>query len=358
MVRISDTEAVGEALGATLRAHAEDAPSAAPLLDAVLGRVSRRSRLRRRAAVTGVAGAVALSAVAAVLLTPSRPRPGIAAPAPAAGGQLWNYRGLEFTAPREWPLNKLGCGGRPVQDTVATRAFGTTFCLDMRETPVVQYARFAAAESLVVPNGHPVTVDGVHGTLGSERTAEGMTHEVLSLPGVDGAVEVRTRTAALAASIIASVHVEDAAPHGCASRVPTLLPTSPSTPGAAARLVPGTPSGAVLCNYLQGRLEHWTVLDNGQLRKLAAQLNGLQPGLKRLSNPVDSMCELSGVAGYTLHFSYPSGPPLAVTVRLSGCDRLGADNGVRTGGLTHAFGKSFISAADPQYGGGVAQDFQ
>lgn len=346
-------------LGEVLRSRAEDAPSAAPLLGSVHARVSERARSRRRYGLVGVAAAVVVTAGASVLAVPGLGGGSAAPGRPGSSSDLgavlaWNYHGLQVDAPKAWAVNATHCG-TPVRDTVMTGGTGADLCLDLAP-PRVQHVAFGAPTEFVMPSAHhAVSVSGRPGVLGSELLPNGSTREVLALPGLRAAVEVETDSPALAGSIVASARLVTSDRNGCASAAYPLSPAAaPSRPGAAQSLVPGKPDGAVLCFYGGGGLEHSTVLDPGRVAELVTLLNGLRPGLASGAVQSPDMCTLQQGSGYVVRLSYPTGPGLDVHLRLAGCTRLGADDGVRTGRLTQDFGETFFKDLDPLYGGELA----
>jgi hypothetical protein len=354
----SDVEAV---LSDALRAHAALAPPAGTLLEAVAAKEIRRRAARRRTALVGAAGVVAAATVSGAVLAGvgaggGRARPAVAAATARATG-VWNFHGLEVRVPRDWAVNAVECGS-PVRDTVIVDQGPVAACASVHP-PVVQSVELANAPAgAAAPAGsRAVVVDGRPGRLTSGRLPGGLTHETLVVPGLDVSVDVRTTTAGLAAQIIASARVTAVDGNGCASAVDTLRPGGPpQREDSEAQLVPGRPTAAVLCHYTDGRLGHSTRLTDARLTALLPLVNGLRPGLKHSGSDTADWCAAEARDGYVLRFSYATGRPLEVFLRLTGCDRLGADNGARTGGLTVAFGASFTPEFDPGYGSVAAGD--
>jgi hypothetical protein len=267
------------------------------------------------------------------------------------GMRAWSFHGLQVRVPQRWAVNDLGCG-EPMKATVVIDPGMIPLC-KLGTPPVVDFVRLSPASGVTLPPGHhPVTIGGQRGTLGSERLRNGMTRDVLVLPGLDASVEAETRNPALAAAVIASAQVVSADVNGCPSRVAHLHPAgSPGRPGAAGRLVPGHPAEASICHYSGNQLGHSTLVSGNRLHLLITQLNALRPGLKSSNDMVRDMCPQLDQEGYILRFFYREGPPLDVFVHLSSCDHLGADSGARTGGFTQAFAATFFERIDPGFGG-------
>lgn len=356
----SHVEAV---LSDALHAHAALAPPAATLLEAVAAKEIRRRAARRRTALVGAAGVAVAATVSGVVLAGvgagggARP---VAARSDSGQARAYNFHGLEVSVPQSWSVNALRCGV-PSADTVVMDRLGTeTGCavLKARVVQSVTFVNYPARGGTRTPApGRAVAVDGLAGRLVSGRLPNGLTDETLIVPALEVSVEVQTRTPGLAGQIIASARHAAVDTNGCGSRVAALRPSGPpQRDGAQARLVPGRPTSVTLCRYTGGRLGHSTRFTAQQLTALLPLVNGLHPGLKRSTSVPAQWCTTQGLDGYLLRFGYASGPPLEVFVRLNGCDRLGADNGARTGGLTAVFGQDFVRRFDAVYGSVVAGD--
>ncbi|WP_433887858.1 hypothetical protein [Streptomyces sp. CA-111067] len=355
---------VEDVLSETLHAHAELAPPASSLLDAVAARAARRRIVRRRAALLGVVTAVVVAGGTGAFVAADRgghggPDATTAERVTHLAGQsarAWNFQGLEVDAPENWAMNATECGS-PLKDTVVVDQGATTACA-MTGPQRFQSVTFdtlkgssAGSEAKRSTATRKVVISGRPGTVATQRATAGLTREILTVPGLDASVDVQTKSPTLTAAIIASARFAAVDGNGCASSVTSLRPGGPpDRAGAADRLVPGAPTGAVLCHYSDNRLGHSTRLSDGRLGELRSLLNGLSPGLKRSGGEGD-WCADDARDGYLVVFSYPSGPPLKVFLHFDGCDRLGADSGARTGGLTGGFAEGFYERIEPGFGG-------
>jgi len=113
-----------------------------------------------------------------------------------------------------------------------------------------------------------------------------------------------------------------------ASRCPGSEPNSQATskrPGAGGTLVPHTPDAVLICRYNglpqpAGKIAGFTLtgaqaLSAAQAVTLASRFDALKPYvLDKVYN-----CPLDSGSQAILHFSYPSGDGVTVTVHLSGC---------------------------------------
>ncbi|MBM9506206.1 hypothetical protein [Actinacidiphila acididurans] len=360
--------AVGAVLTEALRSHAEHAPSAATLLDALSAKAARRRAGRRRGAVLAVTAAVVAAVGAGFVVAETSGHGGrhgtTAAHTGADTMRTWTYHGLQVKAPSGWGVNALRCG-TPVKDTVVIDQGPTAACAIKLPGPMPQTVTFGTLGKRADPSARKVTVDGRPATVHTERMPDGLFRTTLTVPSLDAFVDVRTRSRALTAAVIASARIVSVDTNGCAAHVDALRPGgAPQRSGAAAHLVPGLPSGATVCHYEDHRLAHSTRLTGSRLTELLDQLAALRPGLKPADprpNPkqppsvtLGSCFDQADRDGYLLRFTYPSGPALDVYAHFDGCIRLGADNGARTGGLTPAFGDSFFGKVDPGFGGVVA----
>lgn len=211
MNELKDPDDLGIMLRQTLRAREADAPGSSGLLADVRAGISRRARARRRLAALGAVAAVVAAGTSAALLTSlagsRNPPPALAAGTPhdlvVNGMRAWSFHGLQVRVPQAWPVNALMCG-TPVKTTVEVDPGGIPRCR-ITEPPVVETVLLGTPQQVSVPpSHHQVTVGGQRGTLGIRRLPDGLTSEVLVLPGISAAAEADIRAPALAAAIIAS----------------------------------------------------------------------------------------------------------------------------------------------------------
>jgi hypothetical protein len=352
----NEAEDLGNLLRQTLRRREADAPASTKLLAGVRAGAERRTRARRRLAMVGGATAVLAIALSETLVSsltgpghsapPASPRRAAAGPHDLVvnGMRAWSFHGLQLRAPQAWAINGLQCG-TPVMDTVVLDPITIPGCL-LAHPPAVQTLTLGVSQAVTLPpSHHPVTVSGQRGILGTQHLSNGLTREVLVLPGISAAAEAETSDPALALAIIASARIVKVDANGCSSRASTLRPARPGRPGAAEQLVPGDPTQVAVCHYSGHLLAHSFLVPATQVRVLARRLNALKPGLRKAQG-VSNRCQLPGNDAYILRFFYSSAAPLNVVLRIVGCNDLGADNGARTGGLTIGFGSLFTGQID------------
>ena len=318
----------------------------------VAARVAQRRRRRRRGrrlALTGLATALLVGAGAGALVLQDDSADVAtqeAPPDPTAGWQIVSFHGVELRVPGDWPIGAIECG-TPVGDTVIIDLSAVNSCLHPApEEPVtvvwIDEIGSGLRDEAQALASEDVVVDGIPGRRGRgilpDRNAR---VDVLVIPDRDVAIVIESEDLALAAQILDSVRIREVDQHGCpTSSEPRTAPPTPSSAGAADKLVPGAPVRVIQCRYQGGWLERSAPPRAGdQLAGLVSLLNGLPEGVSLppagsgwdgSCPPGQDGCQMSIPQGYVLTFEYDDHDPVVVDVRVAPPGDLRATNGLRS----------------------------
>lgn len=270
--------------------------------------------------------------------------------------QLVSSGGLEIAVPRSWRLNDENCG-TPLGDTVLFEDSGEAVPLCLVKEPagltVVNfepdaYLRQLAWSKAARHQVHLGSSSGVEGWVPATRSTPPLL--VLTVAAVPTIIAIESPVAARAASLMATVRVVRADDNGCLSHVVSLEPSARAArPGAAAFLVPGSPTTASICSYSADWLGTSTRVSASSLPALISVMNALPEGSDQLDNAGSlrsrANCTREVEQFVVVRFSYVSGPPDVVYMHADGCSpasgpalipNLSASNGLRSGRLDYA----------------------
>ena len=315
-----------------LSVHAGDAPGGTDLLDSLRARTPRR-RYQWAVVATAAAAVVGLIVGLAIALPKSHhaagpldtPRLVTPSPQPSPlvppGMQPVSYHGVEVFVPARWKINAYGCGFQARQDTVIIPEGAAAACLQspppgaLTVVRMYQFSMQSIAQQEARLATEPVIIDG-YPALRGYRVSPWPYFEpkyplaILYLPAQDVVVMVSSPNKQTALALLNSAHVVKVDARGCVSHVTPFVP--PTAAGTSAPMVPGQPTGAVICRYLDNWLFRSAAASNSQLAELVRMLNS--PGKDYKDCASDNRNHL------VTFFTYQSHRTVTVTTSGFGCN--------------------------------------
>lgn len=329
---------------AALEEHAQAAPSANGLGDAVRLRLRRRRRVERSAATIGLVAAVAAATVVPLELTTTNRNSVAVGATPTsavpAGTQPVSFHGVEVFVPQAWTINDTRCGTAQHDTAIIEDDGSPTPTCATRQPPGLTVVRITDTNT---PMGRaratvaqqPTTVDGKPARYGTGVPAgQQATLNVLVLQAPGVVISVESPDSAAARNILESARIVATDSFGCRAAVTTLVPSERGDQSAGAgTLVAGHPTSASICRYSGDRLARSAAVQPSLIPGLVDMLNGLPTGVTQPSPGYSedrAACASDAQRGFVIRFSYPTRPPAEIYVHIGGCDGLSASNGTRT----------------------------
>lgn len=322
----------------TVSSSVESAVRAEPvdgvlLLQRVNAAGTRRSGRRwwsAAAVVTSAAAVLAVALVAPSLLGNGASQQLATEPTEVPPGQrAVSWHGVQVFVPAGWKLYDLRCH-EPQSSTVVVPGFrndcGSSY------VPGLTVVEFHAGSD-PAPGSRSVEVSGQRGHRGTEPLEEEPgVRAVLALPDLDVTVSVRSTEEAIAQAMLDTVQVVDEDVNGCLTRLAGTAPPEPDVPGAAERVIPGTPTRVSLCEYGDLRLEHSGTLNPQEVQALQEVLDAAPEGTspsRSGSSVSPDLCPEYDRAPMVIQAEYADGSRLQVFTRLNSCTGPDPDNGAR-----------------------------
>lgn len=301
------------------------------LLQRVRAQRQSRQRLRTAAAVLTSAATVAAVSLAGPFLNgaqDTQPAPPASA-LPPAGQQAVSWHGVQVFVPEAWQLHDLRCH-EPQSDTVIVPGQRDDCLLTpVPGLTVVEFGPDVGEHS----DGQPVAISGFQGRrMKAPLTHEDGTREVLVLPELDVTVSVRSPDPERARTILDTAQVVEVDAKGCPSELPGTTPPEPTVPGAGDRVLPGTPSRLVMCQYGDLRFERSDDVPGDAVQQFQAALDAAPVGTSpsRVGVSVSAeLCPEYDRSPTVLIASYPDGGRLQIFTRLNSCTGPDPNNGAR-----------------------------
>lgn len=230
-----------------------------------------------------------------------------ASPAPA-GMQSGSLRGVVVDVPSEWSRNGLQCG-TPTRDTLLVELTGTVTpaCLISGPPQHLSVVWLGTFTRPVLDNGtlgeatipsdaaidsyDDTTIDGEHVKETTQRTDDGRTLRLLLFLERGVYVSAASADPSVVEAAVDSLQARDTDPTtDCIVHTHAYDDGRPGNAQSGNQIVPGTPSWAAGCVYVDGWLEGSKVVTGDALNALVAALRTAPPTTDQRA-PEDTNCE-------------------------------------------------------------------
>ena len=202
-------------------------------------------------------------------------------------------RGVGADAPAGWKRDATQCG-TPMHDTLVVDYTGeaTPACLvasPPTDVSVIEMATGTASDTATYDE--TATIDGVPVEVSTGRAADGRTQRVVHFTDRDVSVTITSPDASTVDAAYRSLQVTDTDPDsGCVVHTHAYDSGRPPDQGGSGVLLPGDPTSAVACVYVDGWLEETSNVTGDKLTTLLDAARAAPPTTDQRA-PDDANCE-------------------------------------------------------------------